>query len=55
MASYIKQIQTVDLITVEEDEMRTNADLNQKDDKLSSLERDKISNSKFYDLIIYRQ
>ena len=55
LANYIKQIQTVDLITVEEDEMRTNADLNRKDDKLSSLERDKISNSKFYDLIIYRQ
>ena len=54
LANYIKQIQTVDLITVEEDDIRTKADLNQKKDKLNSTERDKISKSSFYDLNIVR-
>lgn len=52
LSDYIKEVQTVDLITVEEDDIRTLADLKLKDDKMDSLERDEIINSKFYDLNI---
>lgn len=51
LANYIKQIQTVDLITVEEDYVRTYADQKSKD-KLESIERDSLTSSKFYDLNI---
>lgn len=46
LAEYIKTIQTVDLITVEQDELRTNADC--KANPLSSDERDDIINDVWY-------
>ncbi len=51
MSSYIKKIQTVDLIMVEEDDLRTQADLKLQD-KLDSSKRDEMIGSEFYDLII---
>lgn len=51
LVSYIKQIQTVDLITVEEDDVRTYADQKTKD-KLDSKQRDCLTSSGFYDLKI---
>lgn len=52
LSDYIRKIQTVDLITVEEDDIRTLADLKLKEDKMDSSERDAIINSVFYDLNI---
>lgn len=51
LSQYIKQIQTVDLITVEEDDIRTYADQNLKE-KLEAHERDLLTKSKFYNLEI---
>lgn len=51
LANYIKQIQTVDLITVEEDEIRTTEDRKLKV-KLDSVKRDDLISSEFYDLYI---
>ncbi|MGM9848510.1 MAG: hypothetical protein ACI312_02030 [Bacilli bacterium] len=51
LSQYIKQIQTVDLITVEEDDIRTYADQNLKE-KLDAHERDLLTKSKFYNLEI---
>ena len=51
LSQYIKQIQTVDLITVEEDDIRTYADQNSKE-KLDAHERDLLTKSKFYNLEI---
>ena len=51
LSSYIKKIQTVDLIMVEEDDLRTQADLKLQD-KLDSSKRDEMIGSEFYDLII---
>ena len=48
LTDYVKNIQTVDLITVEEDEIRTSADLKLKDNKMDALERDKLINTEFY-------
>ena len=52
LTDYVKNIQTVDLITVEEDEIRTSADLKLKDNKMDALERDKLINTEFYNLHI---
>lgn len=51
LSQYIKIIQTVDLITVDEDDIRTYADQNSKE-KLDAYERDLLTNSKFYNLEI---
>lgn len=51
LSIYIKKIQTVDLITVEEDDIRTQADLKLQD-KMDSAQRDEIIDAEFYDLII---
>lgn len=51
LAEYIKKIQTVDLITVEEDDVRTYADQKSKD-KLDAAERDMLTSSEYYDLNI---
>ena len=53
-AKKIKNIQTLDLITIEEDEKRMSAD-RKTSYTLSALERDKISNSTFYDLDIVKE
>lgn len=52
LTDYVKNVQTVDLITVEEDEIRTNADLKLKDNKMDALERDILINTEFYNLHI---
>lgn len=54
LTDYIKQIQTVDLITVEEDEIRTNTDKKLKDYRMTALERDEIIDAEFYDLDIVK-
>lgn len=51
LSQYIKQIQTVDLITVEEDDIRTYADQNSKE-KLDASKRDQLTKSKFFNLDI---
>ena len=51
LTKYIRKIQTVDLITVEEDDIRTQADL-KLEEKMDSFERDRIIDSEFYDLFI---
>ena len=48
-----KNIQTVDLITVEEDDIRTEAD-RKLSNKLEAIERDRLISAKFYDLIFYK-
>jgi len=51
LSNYLKTIQTVDLITVEQDEIRTNAD---RDDRpLTNTERDVLINDTWYELEIY--
>lgn len=52
LTDYVKNVQTVDFITVEEDEIRTSADLKLKDNKMDALERDKLINTEFYNLHI---
>ncbi len=52
LANYVKHVQTVDLITVEEDDVRTKADLKLKENKMDALERDKLLKTKFYNLHI---
>jgi len=54
LADYIENIQTVDLITVEEDDIRTSEDLKLKGNKMEGKERDKILNTKFYNLYIVK-
>jgi hypothetical protein len=51
LSEYLKTIQTVDLITVEQDEIRTNADREGK--PLSSVQRDKLVKDIWYVLEIY--
>lgn len=53
LSIYIKNIQTVDLITVEEDDIRTEAD-RKLSNKLEAIERDRLISAKFYDLIFYK-
>ncbi|MDY0277709.1 MAG: hypothetical protein RBQ97_06460 [Acholeplasma sp.] len=51
LSEYLKTIQTVDLITVEQDEIRTNAD---RDDlPLTNAQRDDLINDTWYTLEIY--
>ncbi len=52
LINYVKHVQTVDLVTVEEDEIRTSADLKLKDDKMDALQRDRLINTEFYNLHI---
>ena len=52
LTEYVKKVQTIDLITVEEDEVRTNADSKLKDNKINALERDKLIKAEFYNLHI---
>lgn len=52
LTNYVKHVQTVDLITVEEDDKRTSADLKLKNDKMDAFERDKLINTEFYNLHI---
>ena len=47
---YTKSIQTIDLITVYEDDIRTSADRKSKNGPLTALERDDILETKFYRL-----
>ena len=54
ISNYIKKIQTIDLITVEEDDIRYTADKKSKYN-LPSSERDKLIGSEFYDLIISKK
>lgn len=49
LADYIKNIQTIDLITVDEDDIRTWKD--RSDGAYSAAERDKMLKTKFYKLI----
>jgi len=51
LSEYLKTIQTVDLITVEQDEIRTSAD--REDSPLTNLERDTLLNDNWYWLEIY--
>lgn len=48
LTEYIKTIQTIDLITVYEDDMRTATDLSNPNGPLSSSERDQLLNTHFY-------
>ncbi len=48
---YVKNIQTIDLITVEEDDIRTLADKRNKEGPLTSTERDNLLNTNFFTLI----
>ena len=48
---YVQSIQTLDLITVFEDDLRTRADRNNKNGPLSATDRDLLLNTKFYTLI----
>lgn len=50
LTEYIKTIQTIDLITVYEDDMRTSTDLANPNGPLSSDERDRLLNTSFYRL-----
>jgi hypothetical protein len=51
LSEYLKTIQTVDLITVEQDEIRTSAD---RDDlPLTNAQRDALINDTWYTLEIY--
>lgn len=50
LTEYIKTVQTIDLITVQEDEKRTSTDLSNPTGPFSSDERDKLLNTKFYSL-----
>lgn len=51
LSEYLKTIQTVDLITVEQDEIRTSAD--REDRPLTNSERDALLNDNWYWLEIY--
>lgn len=51
LADYIKTVQTIDLITVYEDELRTLKDLSNPDGPLSSSKRDEMLNTKFFKLV----
>ena len=51
LAEYIKTVQTIDLITIYEDDKRTSTDLANPDGPLSSAERDKLLGTEFYDLV----
>lgn len=51
LSEYLKTIQTVDLITVEQDEIRTNAD--RADFPLTNIERDSLLGDNWYVLEIY--
>ena len=48
----IHTIQTVDLITVEQDDIRTNADRLAKSEKLTGKQRDELIQDEIYDLIV---
>lgn len=50
LTEYIKTIQTIDLITVYEDDTRTSKDLDSRESPLSSEERDRLLGTVFYSL-----
>ena len=50
LASYIETVQTIDLITIYEDDKRTYADRQSKNGPLSSSERDELLETQFYAL-----
>lgn len=51
LTRYISSVQTLDLITVEEDDIRTNADRNSINGPLPSNERDALLNTIFFKMI----
>ena len=51
LTEYVKSVQTLDLITVQEDDIRTNADRKSLNGPLSSQERDNLLNTTFYSLV----
>lgn len=51
LTTYVKQIQTLDLITVHEDDIRTSEDKKSKTGPLTSSERDALLNTQFYYLV----
>ncbi len=51
LTQYVNSVQTLDLITVEEDDIRTSADRRNPNGPLSSDERDELLNTTFYNLI----
>ena len=51
LTEYIKTIQTIDLITIYEDDLRTKTDLKNSDGPLSSQERDELLGTHFYKLV----
>lgn len=51
LTEYVKTIQKIDLITVQEDDIRTLADKRSKPVPLSAEERDSLLNTRFYDLV----
>ena len=51
LTEYVKSVQTLDLITVQEDDIRTNADRQSPNGPLSSQERDNLLNTTFYSLV----
>lgn len=50
LACYIETVQTIDLITIYEDDKRTSADRQSKSGPLSSVERDDLLETQFYAL-----
>ena len=51
LTEYVKSVQTLDLITVQEDDIRTNADRQSPNGPLSSQERDDLLKTTFYSLV----
>lgn len=51
LTEYVKSVQTLDLITVQEDDIRTFADRRSLNGPLSAEERDSLLNTKFYTLV----
>lgn len=51
LTEYVKSVQTLDLITVQEDDIRTNADRKSSNGPLSSQERDDLLKTNFYTLV----
>ncbi len=51
LTEYVKSVQTLDLITVQEDDIRTNADRKSSNGPLSSQERDDLLKTTFYSLV----
>lgn len=51
LTEYVKSVQTLDLFTVQEDDIRTFADRRSLSGPLSAEERDSLLNTKFYTLV----